>query len=49
MKEYCVKITEIRYEYIEAKSEEAAVIQAGQMALSNADYVVCEVVNDRGD
>ena len=49
MKEYCVKITEIRYEYIEAENEQEAVAQAEQMVVSNADNVECEVVDERGD
>lgn len=49
MREYCVKITEIRYEYIEAKNEQDAVAQAEQMVVSNADCVECEVVDECGD
>lgn len=49
MKEYCVRITEIRYEYIEAENEQDAIAQAEQMVVSNADCVECEVVDERGD
>ena len=49
MKEYCVKISEIRYEYIEADSEEFAIKQAEGLVVSNADCVECEVVDERGD
>lgn len=49
MKEYCVRITEIRYEYIEAENEQGVIAQAEQTVVSNADYVECEVVDERGD
>ena len=45
MKEYCVKIVETRYEYIEAKNEKDAIAQAEQLVVTNADLVECEVVD----
>lgn len=44
MKEYKVKITEMRYEYIEAESVDDALNKAQDMALTNADEVICEVI-----
>lgn len=43
MKEYTVKITEIRYEYVDAETEEEAIKKAKQMVLTNADEVKFEV------
>jgi hypothetical protein len=49
VREYCVKITETRYEYVEARNEKDAIEKAEHMAVSNADSVECEVVNEPGD
>lgn len=49
MKEYCVKITEIRYEYIEAPNEASALKLAKKQAITNADVVECEIVEEPGD
>lgn len=49
MKEYCIKITETRYEYVEARNEKDAIVQAERMVVSNADCVECEVVDEPGD
>lgn len=49
MKEYCVKIVETRYEYIEARNKKDAVAKAEQMVITNADSIECEVVDESGD
>ena len=46
MQEYKVKITEIRYEYIEAKSADGAIKKAKGMILTNADEFKCEIVEE---
>ena len=46
MKEYCVKIVEVRYEYIEAPSSVAALKKAESMMVTNADEVHCEIVQE---
>ena len=43
MREYEVKIYEIRYEYVEAETEEEAIKKAKQMVITNADEVKFEV------
>ena len=43
MKEYCVRITETRYEYIEAQNEDEALAQAEEMVITNADNVECKI------
>ena len=45
MKEYKVKITEIRYEYIEAESACEAINKAEDVVLTNADEIICEVID----
>lgn len=44
MKEYMVKITEIRYEYIDAETEDDAIEIAKEMALTNADEIKIEII-----
>ena len=46
MKEYMVKITEIRYEYIDAETEDDAIELAKEMALTNADEVKIEIIEE---
>ena len=46
MKEYMVKITEIRYEYIEAETTDDAIEIAREMALTNADETKFEIVEE---
>lgn len=48
-KEFRVKITEVRYEYVEASSKEAAEQIAKRLVVSNADSVEVEVVDDEND
>lgn len=47
MKEYMVKITEIRYEYIDAETEDDAIEIAKEMALTNADEVKIEIMKEQ--
>lgn len=47
MKEYIVKITEIRYEYIDAETMDDAIEIAKEMALTNADEVKIEIVEEK--
>lgn len=47
MKEYMVKITEIRYEYIDAETEGDAIEIAKEMALTNADEVKIEIMKEQ--
>ncbi len=47
MKEYTVKITEIRYEYIDAETEDDAIEIAKEMALTNADEVKIEIIKEQ--
>lgn len=47
MKEYTVKITEIRYEYIDAETMDDAIEIAKEMALTNADEVKIEIVEEK--
>lgn len=47
MKEYMVKITEIRYEYIEAETTDDAIEIAREMALTNADETKFEIVEEK--
>lgn len=47
MSEYTVKITEIRYEYIEADTEDDAIELAKEMALTNADEVKIEIMKEQ--
>ena len=47
MKEYTVKITEIRYEYIVAETENDAIELAKEMALTNADEVKIEIMKEQ--
>lgn len=47
MKEYMVKITEIRYEYIDAETMDDAIEIAKEMALTNADEVKIEIVEEK--
>lgn len=47
MKEYTVKITEIRYEYIDAETENDAIELAKEMALTNADEVKIEIIKEQ--
>ena len=44
MKEYLVKITEIRYEHIEAETTNEAVKLASKMVITDADETKFEVV-----
>ncbi len=46
MKEYKVKICEIRYEYIDANSPCEAIRKAKRMAITDADDIKCEIVDD---
>lgn len=46
MKEYCVRITETRYEYIEAQNEKKALAQAEEMVITKADKVECKIVDE---
>lgn len=46
MKEYKVKICEIRYEYIDAHSPCEAIRKAENLAVSNADEVRCEIIEE---
>ena len=46
MKEYKVKICEVRYEYIEANSPCEAIRKAERMSITNADEIKCEIVGD---
>ena len=46
MKEYTVKITEIRYEYIDAETENDAIELAKEMALTNADEIKIEIIKE---
>jgi hypothetical protein len=46
MKEYKVKICEIRYEYIDANSSCEAIRKAERMTITNADEVKCEIVGE---
>lgn len=46
MKEYKVRICEIRYEYINANSPREAVGKAARMAITDADEIKCEIVDD---
>ena len=47
MKEYTVKITEIRYEYVDAETENDAIELAKEMALTNADEVKIEIIKEQ--
>lgn len=47
MKEYTVKIIEIRYEYIDAETENDAIELAKEMALTNADEVKIEIIKEQ--
>lgn len=47
MSEYTVKIAEIRYEYIEADTEDDAIELAKEMALTNADEVKIEIMKEQ--
>ncbi len=47
MREYTVKITEIRYEYIDAETEDDAIELAKEMALTNADEVKIEIMKEQ--
>lgn len=49
IKEYCVKVTATRYEYIEAPNEASALKLAKKQAITNADVVECEIVEEPGD
>lgn len=49
VKEYCVKVTATRYEYIEAPNEESALKLAKKQAITSADVVECEIVEEPGD
>ena len=42
-----VKITEIRYEYIDAETMNDAIEIAKEMALTNADEVKIEIVEEK--
>lgn len=42
-----VKITEIRYEYIDAETMDDAIEIAKEMALTNADEVKIEIVEEK--
>lgn len=46
MKEYTVKITEIRYEYINAETTDDAIELAREMALTNADEIKIEIIKE---
>ena len=46
MKEYMVKITEIRYEYIDAETADDAIEIAREMALTNADETKFEIIKE---
>lgn len=46
MKEYKVKICEIRYEYIDANSSCEAIRKAERMTITNADEIQCEIVGE---
>ena len=47
MKEYMVKITEIRYEYIDAETMDDAIEIAKEMALTNADEIKIEIIKEQ--
>ena len=49
LNEYCVKITETRYEYIEAPNERSALKLAKKGTPFNVDAVRCEIVKEPGD
>ena len=49
LNEYCVKIVETRYEYIEAPNEGSALKLAEKRASFNVDVVKCEIVKEPGD
>ena len=49
LNEYCVKIQETRYEYIEAPNERSALKLAKKRASFNVDVVKCEIVKEPGD
>lgn len=49
IKEYCVKVTATRYEYIEAPNEASALKLAKKQAITSADVVECEIVEEPGD
>lgn len=49
LNEYCLKITEIRYEYIEAPNEHSALKIAKRHTSMNTDIVKCEIVGEPGD
>lgn len=46
MKEYMVRISEIRYEFIEAKSPSDAIKKAEKMTVTNADEIKCEIISE---
>lgn len=46
MKEYTVKITEIRYEYVDAETENDAIELAREMALTNADEIRIDIIKE---
>ena len=46
MKEYKVKICEVRYEYIDANSPCEAIKKAQHMAITDADEIKCEIVGE---
>lgn len=46
MKEYEVKITEIRYEYINAETTDDAIELAREMALTNADEIRIDIIKE---
>lgn len=49
LNEYCVKIQETRYEYIEAPNERSALRLARRSTPANVDIVECEIVKQPGD
>ena len=46
MKEYMVKITEVRYEYIDAETKDDAIEIAREMILANSDEIEIEIVEE---
>lgn len=49
IKEYCVKVTMTRYEYIEAPNEASALKLAKKQTITSADIVECKIVEEPGD